>query len=57
VRRYLDSNLHKRRRFPLRSIRDGHFIGEQGFVTFLNPGPDGRMQHLVSRRRLYNRSG
>jgi hypothetical protein len=42
---------------PLRPIRDGHFISEQGFVTFLNPGADGRMQHLVSRRRLHKRSG
>ena len=41
---------------PLRPIRDGHFISEQGFVTFLNPGADGRMQHLVSRRRLHKRS-
>ena len=31
---------------PLRPIRDGHFTTGQGFVTFLNPGADGRMQHL-----------
>jgi hypothetical protein len=42
---------------PLRAIRDGHFISEQGFVTFLNPGADGRMEHLVSRRRLQKRTG
>ena len=42
---------------PLRPIRDGHFMAGQGFVTFLNPGADGRMQHLVSRRRLHKRSG
>jgi CubicO group peptidase (beta-lactamase class C family) len=41
---------------PLRPIRDGHFISRQGFVTFLNPSADGRMQHLVSRRRLHRRS-
>ena len=42
---------------PLRPIRDGHFTTGQGFVTFLNPGADGRMQHLASRRRLHKRSG
>jgi CubicO group peptidase (beta-lactamase class C family) len=42
---------------PLRPIRDGHFMTGQGFVTFLNSGTDGRMQHLVSRRRLHKRSG
>src|SRR2546427_4346198 len=31
---------------PLRPIRDGHFMTGQGFVTFLNPGADGRMQQL-----------
>jgi hypothetical protein len=41
---------------PLRPIRDGHFTTGQGFVTFLNPGADGRMQHLASRRRLHKRS-
>jgi hypothetical protein len=40
----------------LRPIRDGHFVSRQGFVTFINPGADGRMQHLVSRRRLHKRS-
>jgi hypothetical protein len=42
---------------PLRPIRDGHFMTGQGFVTFLNPGADGRMQHLGSRRRLHKRIG
>jgi CubicO group peptidase (beta-lactamase class C family) len=42
---------------PLRPIRDGHFMTGQGFVTFLNPGVDGRMQHLGSRRRLHKRIG
>ena len=42
---------------PLRPIRDGHFTTGQGFVTFLNPGADGRMQHLASRRRLHKRTG
>jgi hypothetical protein len=41
---------------PLRPIGDGHFTTGQGFVTFLNPGADGRMQHLASRRRLHKRS-
>jgi len=42
---------------PLRPIRDGHFTTGQRFVTFLNPGADGRMQHLASRRRLHKRAG
>jgi hypothetical protein len=42
---------------PLRPIRDGLFTTGRGFVTFLNPGADGRMQHLASRRRLHKRSG
>ena len=42
---------------PLRPIQGGHFMSGQGFVTFLNPGADGRMQHLGSRRRLHKRSG
>lgn len=40
----------------LRPIRDGRFISPQEFVTFLNPGTDGRMQHLVSRRCLHKRT-
>jgi hypothetical protein len=32
---------------PLRPIRDGHFTTGQGFVTFLNPSADGRMEHLA----------
>jgi hypothetical protein len=42
---------------PLRPIRDSLFTTGRGFVTFLNPGADGRMQHLASRRRLHKRSG
>jgi CubicO group peptidase (beta-lactamase class C family) len=42
---------------PLRPIRDGLFTTGRGFATFLNPGADGRMQHLASRRRLHKRSG
>ena len=42
---------------PLRPIRDGHFATGQGFVTFLNPGADDRMQYVASRRRLHKRSG
>jgi hypothetical protein len=42
---------------PLRLIRDGHFTIGRSFVTFLNPGTDGRMQHLASRQRLHKRSG
>ena len=41
----------------LRPIRDGHFTTGQGFVTFLNPGADGRMLHLASRRRRHKRTG
>jgi hypothetical protein len=41
---------------PLRPIRDGHFATGERFVTFVNPGADGRMQHLASRRRLHKRS-
>jgi CubicO group peptidase (beta-lactamase class C family) len=41
---------------PLRPIRDGHFTTGHGFVTLLNPGADGRMQHLASLGRLYKRS-
>jgi CubicO group peptidase (beta-lactamase class C family) len=42
---------------PLRSMGDGRFTTGQRFVTFLNPGADGRMQHLASRRRLFKRTG
>ena len=43
--------------FPLRPMGDGHFASDQHFVTFLNPGADGRMQHAASRRRLHKRNG
>ena len=41
------------RRTRLGASGDGHFTTGQEFVTFLNPGADGRMQHLASRRRLH----
>jgi CubicO group peptidase (beta-lactamase class C family) len=57
VRFYETDRLEESPPIPLRPVRDGHFTTGQGFVTFLNPGPDGRMQHLASRRRLHKRSG
>jgi CubicO group peptidase (beta-lactamase class C family) len=57
VRFYETDVLEESPPLPLRPIRDGHFTTGQGFVTFLNPGADGRMQHLASRRRLHKRSG
>jgi hypothetical protein len=57
VRFYETDTLEESPPVPLRPIRDGHFTTGQGFVTFLNPGADGRMQHLASRRRLHKRSG
>ena len=57
VRFYETDNLEETPPIPLRPIRDGHFTTGQGFVTFLNPGVDGRMQHLASRRRLHKRTG
>lgn len=56
VRFYETDVLEESAPIPLRPIRDGHFTTGQGFVTFLNPGADGRMQHLASRRRLHRRS-
>lgn len=53
---YDGDTLEESSPIPLRPIRDGHFTTGQGFVTFLNPAADGRMQHLASRRRLYRRS-
>jgi CubicO group peptidase (beta-lactamase class C family) len=57
VRFYETDSLDESLPVPLRPMRDGHFTTGQGFVTFLNPGADGRMQHMASRRRLYKRSG
>jgi CubicO group peptidase (beta-lactamase class C family) len=57
VRFYETDLLEESPAIPLRPIRDGHFTTGQGFVTFLNPGADGRMQHLASRRRLHKRRG
>ena len=56
VRFYETDTLEESPPVPLRPMRDGHFTTGQGFVTFLNPGADGRMQHLASRRRLHKRS-
>jgi hypothetical protein len=56
VRFYETDSLDESPPVPLRAMRDGHFTTGQGFVTFLNPGADGRMQHIASRRRLYKRS-
>ena len=56
VRFYDTDTLEESAPVPLRPIRDGHFTTGQGFVTFLNPGIDGRMQHLAARRRLYKRT-
>jgi hypothetical protein len=56
--RFYDSDtLEESPPIPLRPIRAGHFATGQGFVTFLNPGADGRMQHVASRRRQHKRSG
>jgi len=57
IRFYDTDTLEESPPVPLRPIRDGHFTAGRGFVTFLNPGADGRMQHLASRRRLHKRSG
>jgi CubicO group peptidase (beta-lactamase class C family) len=57
VRFYETDTLEESPPLPLRPIRDGHFTTGQGFFTFLNPGADGRMQHLAARRRLHKRSG
>jgi len=57
LRFYDNDTLEESPPIPLRPIRDGHFATGQGFVTFLNPDADGRMQHVASRRRLHKRSG
>jgi CubicO group peptidase (beta-lactamase class C family) len=57
VRFYETDILEESPPLPLRPIRDGHFTTGQGFVTFLNPDADGRMQHLASRKRLHRRTG
>lgn len=55
--RFYDSDtLEESAPVPLRQVRDGHFTTGQGFITFLNPNRDGRMQHLGARRRLHKRS-
>jgi hypothetical protein len=57
IRFYDTDTLEESPPVPPRPIRDGHFATGQGFVTFLNPGADGRMLHVASRRRLHKRSG
>ena len=56
IRFYDTDTLEESAPAPLRPIRDDHFAMGQGFVTFLNPGADGRMQHVASRRRLHKRT-
>jgi CubicO group peptidase (beta-lactamase class C family) len=56
VRFYDTDRLEESPPLRLRPIRNGHFTTGRGFVTFLNPAADGRMQHLASRRRLHKRS-
>lgn len=57
MRLYETDTLEESPPDQLRPMGDGHFTSAQRFVTFLNPGIDGRMQHLASRRRLHKRSG
>ena len=56
--RFYDSDvLDESPPYALRPAGDGHFVTSQGFISFLNPAADGRMQHLASRRRLHRRTG
>jgi CubicO group peptidase (beta-lactamase class C family) len=58
IRYYDTDTLEESSPAPLRPIRDGHFLAiGRGFFTFLNPAPDGRMQHLATGFRLHKRSG
>lgn len=57
MRLYETDTLEESPPDPLRPMGDGHFTSARRFVTFLNPGPDGRMQHLASRLRLHKRIG
>jgi CubicO group peptidase (beta-lactamase class C family) len=54
---YDNDTLEESPPVPLRPIGEGHFTTGPGLVTFLNPGADGRMQYVASRRRLHKRSG
>ena len=56
MRLYETDTLYESPPDPLRLIGDGHFWSGQRFVTFLNPGADGRMRHVASRLRLHKRS-
>lgn len=42
---------------PLRPIREGHFAVGASVLTFLEPGPDGRMKYLALGGRLVPRVG
>ena len=57
MRFYDGDTLEESPPVALRPMGGGHFAAGEGFVTFLNPGADGRMQHLGSRKRLHKRSG
>jgi CubicO group peptidase (beta-lactamase class C family) len=58
IRYYDTDTLEESPPVPLLPIRDGHFfVTRGGFFTFLNPGADGRMQHLATGFRLHKRSG
>jgi CubicO group peptidase (beta-lactamase class C family) len=56
VRFYDTDTLEESAPVPLRPVRNGLFTTGQGFFRFLNPGADGRMQHVAARRRLFKRS-
>jgi hypothetical protein len=57
LRMYDGDTLEESPLVRLRAVRDGHFTTGQGFVTFLNPSTDGRMQHLGRGQRLHKRTG
>ena len=57
VRFYETDSLDESPPMPLRPIRDGHFTTGQGFVTFINPDGDGRMQHWRPAAGLHKRTG
>lgn len=56
MRLYETDTLEESSPDQLRPMGDGHFTSAQRFVTFLNPGADGRMTHVASRLRLYKRT-
>jgi CubicO group peptidase (beta-lactamase class C family) len=58
IRYYDTDTLEESAPVALLPIRDGHFLATKGgFFSFLNPGADGRMQHLATGFRLHKRSG